>query len=218
MKLFHYDHCPYCVKARMIFGLKSVPIQLQALLNDDEKTPTDLVGQKMVPILIREDGEPMGESLDIIRYVDGLKRYGDSFLAPSRRNEDLSAWLSEMREYHYALAMPRWVKMDLPEFETPSAVQYFIKKKTGYLGSFDKALAQSQQLIEKAQDHLQILDRMMGSTEWYWGEPNLDDIHLFAGLRVLTTVKGLEFTSKINAYMNRLSEKSRVPLHWEKSL
>ena len=46
----------------------------------------------------------------------------------------------------------------------------------------------------------------------------MDDFHLFAGLRVLTTVKGLEFPQKVNAYMNRLSERSRVPLHWEKAL
>ena len=26
MKLFIYDHCPFCVKARMIFGLKRQPI------------------------------------------------------------------------------------------------------------------------------------------------------------------------------------------------
>ncbi|EPT9973233.1 glutaredoxin, partial [Escherichia coli] len=25
MKLYIYDHCPYCLKARMIFGLKNIP-------------------------------------------------------------------------------------------------------------------------------------------------------------------------------------------------
>ncbi|MDN5160564.1 glutaredoxin, partial [Escherichia coli] len=24
MKLYIYDHCPYCLKARMIFGLKNI--------------------------------------------------------------------------------------------------------------------------------------------------------------------------------------------------
>ena len=38
MKLFIYDHCPFCVKARMIFGLKRQPIRLVTLLNDDETT------------------------------------------------------------------------------------------------------------------------------------------------------------------------------------
>ena len=36
MRLYIYEHCPYCVKARMIFGLKSVPIELEYLLNNEE--------------------------------------------------------------------------------------------------------------------------------------------------------------------------------------
>lgn len=218
MKLYHYDHCPYCVKVRMIFGFKQVPVQLEALANDDEATPISLIGQKMVPILIREDGEAMGESLDIVRYVDGLQRYGAPMIGPSRRDEELNLWLSELRNFHYALAMPRWIKMDLPEFETSSSVEYFVKKKTAFLGDFDQALAKSPELIESVRDHLSQLQRLMGGTDWFWGEPTLDDIHLFASLRVLTTVKGLEFPAKVQAYSQRLSEKSRVPLHWEKAL
>ncbi len=51
MKLYIYDHCPFCVKARMIFGLKNIPVELNVLQNDDEATPTRMIGQKMVPIL-----------------------------------------------------------------------------------------------------------------------------------------------------------------------
>ncbi len=40
MKLYIYDHCPYCLKARMIFGLKNIPVELHVLLNDDAETPT----------------------------------------------------------------------------------------------------------------------------------------------------------------------------------
>ena len=46
MKLYIYDHCPFCVKARMIFGLKNIPVELNVLLNDDEATPTRMIGQK----------------------------------------------------------------------------------------------------------------------------------------------------------------------------
>lgn len=51
MKLFIYDHCPFCVKARMIFGLKDLPVRLVTLLSDDEITPTSMIGKKMAPIL-----------------------------------------------------------------------------------------------------------------------------------------------------------------------
>lgn len=70
MKLFVYEHCPYCVKARMIFGLKNLPVEVKALLNDDEKTPTSMVGKKVVPILQKQDGSFMPESMDIVQYID----------------------------------------------------------------------------------------------------------------------------------------------------
>lgn len=54
MKLYIYDHCPFCVKARMIFGLKNIPVELNVLQNDDEATPTRMIGQKMVPILQKD--------------------------------------------------------------------------------------------------------------------------------------------------------------------
>ncbi|MDI8954431.1 glutaredoxin, partial [Salmonella enterica subsp. enterica serovar Anatum] len=32
----------------MIFGLKNIPVELNVLQNDDEATPTRMIGQKMV--------------------------------------------------------------------------------------------------------------------------------------------------------------------------
>ena len=68
MNLFVYEHCPYCIKARMIFGIKDLPVTIVFLDNDDEKTPIEMIGQKMVPILEYEPGKFMSESLDIINY------------------------------------------------------------------------------------------------------------------------------------------------------
>jgi len=70
MKLYIYDHCPFCVKARMIFGLKNLPLELIVMLNDDEQTPKKLIGQKMAPILQQADGSAVPESMDIVRLVD----------------------------------------------------------------------------------------------------------------------------------------------------
>ena len=57
MKLYVYDHCPYCVKARMIFGFKQIPFELITLADDDIKTPTSMIGVKMTPILEKDSGE-----------------------------------------------------------------------------------------------------------------------------------------------------------------
>ncbi|WP_291971236.1 glutathione S-transferase N-terminal domain-containing protein [Candidatus Symbiopectobacterium sp.] len=62
MKLFTYEHCLFCVRARMIFGLKKTPFELAIIMEGDVETPTLMVGRKVVPILQKEDGSFMPES------------------------------------------------------------------------------------------------------------------------------------------------------------
>lgn len=219
MKLYSYDHCPYCVKARMIFGIKGVPFAHKILLNDDEETPISMVGKKMVPILEKEDGTYMPESMEIIYYIDGLKTFGSPRVKASKKNSDLADWLAQSRQYSYALAMPRWVKIGLEEFSTSSAVQYFTHKKFSSIGDFDDNLAISRDLVFMAEHHLSELELLLSDGPWFWGEDvNEDDFHVFATLRVLTVVKGLRFPKKLDLYSKRVSEVSEVPLHWDKAL
>ena len=90
MKLYIYDHCPFCVRARMIFGLRDVAVEEVVLANDDEATPIGMIGSKQVPILQKEDGSFMGESLDIVRYIDqgrlkqGFLKHSTAFAYKSR--------------------------------------------------------------------------------------------------------------------------------------
>ena len=46
MKLYIYDHCPFCVRCRMIFGLRDVAVEEVVLANDDETTPIGMIGSK----------------------------------------------------------------------------------------------------------------------------------------------------------------------------
>ena len=126
MRLYHYDHCPFCVRARMIIGLRGLNVEQIALANDDEATPIGLVGKKMVPILIKEDGTAMGESLDIVRYLDeyaGKERL-DETIRP-----EVQAWLNQVNEYSGQLLSPRSTRIGLPEFATESARAYYTAKK-----------------------------------------------------------------------------------------
>ena len=219
MKLFHYDHCPYCVKVRMLLGFKNIDFNLTALLNDDEQTPTKMIGQKMVPILQKPDGGFLPESLDIISYIDSLSDFGKPVVHPSKEDNRLKEWFEESRLPIYSLAMPRWVKMDLEEFATPSAIAYFVNKKEKMIGSFKENLDHSDKLIKKTQESLKNLESLILPEPFFWGETlSLDDFHVFASLRCLTTVRNLIFPEKINNYMNFMEKKTRVPLYWEKAL
>ena len=207
MILYIYDHCPYCVKARMIFGLKKHPFQIKTLLNDDEKTPQSMIGVKMLPILEYSPGQFMPESLDIISYIDKLKP--PSSISSSEDNK-LKAWLDKNYRTAYKLAMPRWVKADLEEFKAPSARNYFQRKKETYIGPFEECLKESPELIKEMEQELKGLEF---KKTFFKEELSLNDFHLFAFLRSLSIVKGLSFPEKVKSYMERLSLSGGVPLH-----
>ncbi|MGC6744187.1 glutathione S-transferase N-terminal domain-containing protein [Escherichia coli] len=72
MKLYIYDHCPYCLKARMIFGLKNIPVELHVLLNDDAENTHPDGRSKTGSHSAKDDSRYMPESMDIVHYVDKL--------------------------------------------------------------------------------------------------------------------------------------------------
>ena len=50
--LYVYDHCPFCVRVRVVLGIKNINHNLYFMANDDVKTPSDLVGKKIAPIFV----------------------------------------------------------------------------------------------------------------------------------------------------------------------
>lgn len=210
MRLYIYEHCPYCVKARAIFGLRQHPLDVQYLLNDDADTPTRMIGAKQVPILEWEEGSYLPESMDIVHYIDSLY---DRRLLQNRSDERLTRWLEESRDYVNKLAMPRWAQMDLPEFATDTARQYFIDKKEAYIGSFEEHLKNSPALIARATQHLEVLTSLLHPAGPVHGVFTEDDIHVFAVLRSLSCVKGITYMAQVERYRQWLSTQSGVPLH-----
>lgn len=211
MKLYIYDHCPYCVKARMIFGLKKVSVQLVCFSNDDEKTPKSMIGEKMVPILEKANGTFMPESLDIISYID--KQQGTEEVS-WKNDRKLSAWLSKNSMLCYELAMPRWVQAPLDEFKSKKARDYFQKKKEDYIGSFKVNLNNTKKLAAKMEKELELLASMLNNKQkFFTGGLSINDFHLFSFLRSVSLVKAVSFSSKIKYYSKAMSEQSRVPLH-----
>lgn len=209
MKLYVYDHCPYCVKARMIFGLKHLPFELIMLLNDDEATPISMVGKKMVPILQKDDATFMPESMDIVHYIDQLNN------APILANPTtlpISVWLKTINDYLSRLLMPRYAQANLAEFATVAARQYYIHKKEALIGSFDVCLIKSPALIETVNRDLQVLDKLIVTKEACNGALSVDDIHLFAVLRGLSIVKGIKYPAQVEAYRQNMAQLSGVQL------
>lgn len=175
MKLYIYDHCPFCVKARIIFGLKHVPVTDVVLLNDDVETPTRMIGRKLVPIL-EHDGRFMGESMDIVAHIDAMD--GKPVLTGPTRPE-ISQWISDEARA-YTLMLPRFAAAPLPEFATTAARLYFIRNKEDMIGPFNAALADSAALCASTSRALARLSGLIQQPGAVNGTLSQDDIHLFA--------------------------------------
>ncbi|TCK01910.1 glutaredoxin 2 [Volucribacter psittacicida] len=214
MKLYVYDHCPYCVRARMIFGLKKLPVDLIMVLNDDEQTPVNLIGKKAVPILITDEEKAMPESLDIVCYVDS--HYGTKCLLDNVRPE-IENWISKASQYVNYLLLPRFIKLGLPEYQTQSAVDYFVKKKTEAIGDFDTHQSKTTEYLTRLHRDLEELSALFINDEAVNGHLSYEDILLFPILRNLTCVKGLILPTNIAQYVANMAVASRIDLYYSKA-
>ena len=204
MKLYIYEHCPFCTRARMIFGLKGLPVDVQVILEGDAETPTRLIGKKAVPILTKDDGSHMGESLDIVRYVDNL---GAPILtAPA--DSALDAWGKDAWSPALKLFIPRFTTGDFAELATPEAREAYRSREEKAFGDLDALRTQTPALIAEMHTRLEALVPLLENRQ----QLGYSDITLWPVLRSLSIVKGLQFPPAVKAYMERLSAQSDVPL------
>lgn len=208
MKLYVYDHCPFCTKARMIFGLKSLPLELEYLLENDVATPTKLVGKKATPILQKEDGSYMAESMDLVHYLDA--NYGQPILPPAAATSPIQTWQAAAWGPILRLAIPRLATADLPEFATPEARAAFVQRQTGNFGDFAELLAKTTELIQAVDSQLQELAPLLEQRT----QVDLDDFTLYPTLRMLSSVKGINYPLQVKNYMQRMEQATKVPLHF----
>lgn len=215
MKLYIYEHCPFCIRARMIFALRNVAVQNSVLLNDDESTPIGLIGAKQVPILQKDDGSHMGESLDIVHYINELS--GNAPLQTAR--PEVQAWLEHVGTYYNALVAPRHVQMGFAEFATQSAIDYFVNKKQAVYGNFAENLSNTAELLARLHADLQDLNALILSETWFNGTNlSLEDIMIFPVLRNITMVKDLNLPDNLLKYAQNMAQQSQLALYFERAL
>lgn len=207
--LYVYDHCPFCVKARMIFGLKKRPYVIDYLLNDDEATPIKMIGQKMLPIL-DEDGRYMGESMDIVHKINNID---DNPVLVGETSPAIANWIKQVDGYINKLLIPRYVNATLPEFTTEEARAYYTHKKEAAFGDFKILLAETEQWLAKINKDLLALELLIKSPKACNGELSEDDIQLFPILRGLSIVEGVNYPPKVDQYRKNMSDESGVPLY-----
>jgi glutaredoxin 2 len=204
MRLYLFEHCSICFRVRMAAALKRLHLQETAVLEDDTDTMVRLVGKRRVPILVKDDGKPMLESMDMVAYIDG---HGDPILSGPQRDE-ISAWADAIVEKTVPLTMPRYPLLGLPEFGTISARDHYIVRKQKKLGDFVELRAKTREQIDALMPDLEAIDRLIESPNAVNGKLSFDDIRVLPLLRSAAVVKGLRFPQKVREYfetmMNRI--------------
>lgn len=145
MKLYIYEHCPFCTRARMIVGLKCLPVTLEVVMEGDAKTPIRLIGKKALPILRKDDGSHIGESLDIVRYLDSLGP--TALLAPQDRA--LDEWIKEVWPTALRLFIPRFVEGNFAEIATPEAKQAYRQREELAFGNLEMPVLRSLSIVRE---------------------------------------------------------------------
>jgi glutaredoxin 2 len=159
-----------------------------------------LVGKRRVPILIKDDGRPMLESMDMVAYIDKL---GAAILVGPQRSE-LAEWASATADKSAPLTWPRYPLLGLPEFGTISARDHYIVRKRQKLGDFVELRAKTREQIDALMPELETLDRLIESPMAVNGKLSLDDIRVLPLLRSAAVVKGLRFPQKVRNYFETM--------------
>jgi glutaredoxin 2 len=204
VRLYLFEHCSLCFRVRMIAALKRLHLQETAVLDDDSESMVGLVGKRVIPILVKNDGTPMLESMDMVAHIDGL---GESVLIGSQRSE-LAAWASSTADKTAPLTWPRYPLLGLPEFGTIAAHDHYVVRKRKGLGDLVELRAQTREPIDALMPNLEKLDAMIQSPTGVNGELSLDDIRVLPLLRSAAVVKSLRFPKNVRDYfetmMNRI--------------
>lgn len=208
MKFYSYEHCPFCIRVKLMLHLAKLPFENIVLLNDDEGTPIKMIGKKQLPILQKKDGEYISESLDIVEFLDkNLNILG------GKRDANIELWTNDSSNYLFKLIFPRVVKIGLPEFATESAIKYFQERKEALIGmTFEEALKETDELKMEAEYHLKLLSPLLQKLPSLKNKDfSLDDIILFPILLLLTSVYGLKWDKKVQDYLRHVSSLATIP-------
>ncbi len=203
MRLYMFEHCSLCFRVRMAAALKRLHLQETPVLDDDAETMIGLVGRRVIPILVKDGGQPMLESMDMVAYVDGL---GEPILTGSERNE-VAAWADKAVAKTAPLTMPRYPLLGLPEFGSVAALDHYNLRKRKAFGDFVELRANTQHYIKELMPDLEELDGLIERPAAINGALSLDDIRVLPLLRSAAIVKGLRFPHKVREYFETMMDR-----------
>lgn len=203
MKLSMFEHCSLCFRVRMTAALKRLHLQEVVVLDDDTELMMKLVGKRIIPILLKDNGEPMLESMDMVNYIDSQ---GEPILVGPQRPE-VADWAEKFTSKTGPLTMPRYPLLGLPEFATVAALDHYTLRKRKSFGDFVELRANTRRYVSELMPDLDKLDELIESPDAINAALSLDDVRVLPLLRSAAVVKGLRFPPKVRDYFEAMMDR-----------
>lgn len=207
MHLYHYAHCPFCVRVRMVAGFLNLSYNSQILPYNEEDLPIKLTGKKMLPILTL-DGENINESLEIIQKLD-INNKLKSVEVISEYTDKIEPILNALGSDVHSLAMPYW--MWTPEFDDSSR-EYFQSKKEAKRGPFKELVRNKEKFISSLEEKLQA-NRSLFQKDLSSQKLDLKDILIAAHLWGMYIVPEFQFNTEIHNFLQEVGKQSNFNYH-----
>ena len=200
MRLLMFEHCCLCFRVRMTAALNRLHLQETVVLDDDTETMVSLVGKRQIPILVKDDGQPMLESMDMVRYVES--RGKPVLTGPERK--DVASWADRFASKAAPLSWPRYPLLGLPEFATIAALDHYTVRKRKAVGDLVELRAATRRYVGELEPELNELNRLIERPDGVNGMLSFDDIRVLPLLRSAAVVKGLHFPQKVRDYFETM--------------
>ncbi|ADA78335.1 glutaredoxin 2 [Francisella tularensis] len=214
MKIYLYHHCPYCIKVRLVADLSNFDYQMIILANDDEKAHIDRIGSKQVPFLEKDDGTFIKESDEICKFIAKVQNFE---IAESTIDDFVKGCITDLEPHYRRIIYPRIPHHPRNEcdFPTQSAKEYFINKKSQYIGDFDALLR------NPPYDSIRAINQILAKIDPFIKTPFInsekfswDDINIFPIFFILTMSKDLlEIPTNITNYIKNIEAKTNIELY-----
>jgi len=207
MKLYHYVHCPFCLRVRFALGFLQLPFESVVLPYEEEELLIKLTGKKMLPIMEIEN-DNINESLHIIKKLDKDKALFRN-ISPNEL-EEIENILTNLATEIHSLAMPYW--MWTPEFNKASR-KYFQNKKEVKRGPFSELVNKSPELMISLSKKLStIFDNKL---QKYFESDilTIKDILIASHLWGLYIVPEFQFDKALHDYLQRIKAECDFNYH-----
>jgi glutaredoxin 2 len=199
LQLYHYVHCPFCIRVRMALGHLNLPYESIVLPYNDEETPLALTGTKMLPIL-SINGKAMNESLEILAAVDRDNLFKITQIKNNSEFSEFELLLNKLGSNVHSLAMPYWIWT--PEFDEKSRF-YFQSKKEQKRGPFKTLVKQDDLFSEKL--HKDFTQLIQDLKPFYKSDQfSVYDVLLASHLWGLYVVPEFQFPKVLHDYLQNV--------------